>query len=166
MILQSLVQYYETLAEKGEITKPGWSNAKVSFALELSAEGQLLRVISMKNEQPKGKKMVWEAQTIMVPQQVTRSSGKSANFLCDNSSYFLGIDNKGKPERAKECFQCAKEKHLEILKETDSMEAKAVIQYFEAWNPELAEENPVLAEVLEEIKAGANLIFIISRNLE
>lgn len=159
MILQSLVQYYETLAEKGKITKPGWSNAKISFALELSPEGQLIRVISMKTEQPKGKKMVWEAQTMMVPQQVTRSSGKSANFLCDNSSYFLGIDNKGKPERAKECFQCAKDKHLEILKETDTMEAKAVIQFFEAWNPDLTEENPVLAEALEEIKAGANLIF-------
>ena len=34
MILQSLTAYYETLERKGEITSPGWCNAKVSFALE------------------------------------------------------------------------------------------------------------------------------------
>ena len=39
MILQSLVQYYEALVERGEVTKPGWCGAKVSFALNLSAEG-------------------------------------------------------------------------------------------------------------------------------
>ena len=31
MILQSLVQLYEDLVEKGEITKPGWCKAKVAF---------------------------------------------------------------------------------------------------------------------------------------
>ncbi len=36
MILQSLVQYYEALEQKGEITRPGWCIARVSFALELS----------------------------------------------------------------------------------------------------------------------------------
>ncbi|WP_347559898.1 type I-C CRISPR-associated protein Cas8c/Csd1 [Clostridium sp. AM58-1XD] len=45
MILQSLVQYYEALAQRGEITRPGWCNAKVSFALDLSADGELKRMI-------------------------------------------------------------------------------------------------------------------------
>ena len=35
MILQSLVRYYETLAERGEVESPGSCKAKVSFALEL-----------------------------------------------------------------------------------------------------------------------------------
>ena len=29
MILQSLVRYYEILAEKGEVERHGWSKAKV-----------------------------------------------------------------------------------------------------------------------------------------
>ena len=159
MILQSLVQYYEALEQKGEITRPGWCNAKVSFALELSHDGDLRRVISLKIERERGKKTVLEPQVFKVPQMVTRSSGVSANFLCDNSSYLLGIDNKGKPERSKECFQYAKEKHLEVLSGIDSLPAKAVVQYFEKWDPDTARENPVLAEVLEEVVAGANLVF-------
>ena len=46
MILQSLVQYYEALEQKGEITRPGWCIARVSFALELSPNGDLKRIIS------------------------------------------------------------------------------------------------------------------------
>lgn len=163
MILQSLVQYYEALERKGEITRPGWSKAKVSYALELSSEGSLKRVIHLKKETTKGKKTVLEGQQIIVPQMVTRSSGISANFLCDNSSYLLGIDQKGKPERSKECFQCAKEKHLEILKNMDSEAGQAVIRYFETWNPDEAANNPVLAPVMEEITAGDNLVFWIDR---
>lgn len=159
MILQSLVQYYEALERRGEITRPGWCRAKVSFALELSHDGDLLRILPLTTETKKGKKTVSESLPLKVPQMVTRSSGVSANFLCDNSSYFLGIDNKGKPERSKDCFQCAKEKHLKVLKNTDSVAGKAVKRYFEKWNPDTAGENPLVAEVLEEVAAGANLVF-------
>lgn len=160
MILQSLVQYYETLERNGKITRPGWSRAKVSFALELSESGELKRVVPLKIEKQKGKKTVLEPQLIDVPQMVTRSSGVAANFLCDNSSYMLGIDNKGKPERSKDCFQCAREKHLAVLEQVDVPAARAVTAYFESWNPDEAWEHPLLVPVLEEILAGANLIFI------
>ena len=54
----------------------------------------------------------------LVPEMVTRSSGVSANFLCDNAKYLLGIsqekDEKSK-KRAKECFDAARERHLSIL---------------------------------------------------
>lgn len=159
MILQSLIQYYETLEQRDKITKPGWSRAKVSFALDLSYEGELKRVIPLKIERERGKKTVFEPQLMNVPQMVTRSSGIASNFLCDNSSYILGIDNKGKQERAKECFFCAKEKHLNILPAVESREANAVIRYFKTWNPDVAEKHPALSQVLEEITAGANLVF-------
>lgn len=159
MILQSLIQYYEMLEQRDKITKPGWSRAKVSFALDLSYEGELKRVIPLKIERERGKKTVFEPQLMNVPQMVTRSSGIASNFLCDNSSYILGIDNKGKQERAKECFFCAKEKHLNILQAVESREANAVIRYFETWNPDVAEKHPALSQVLEEITAGANLVF-------
>ena len=55
MILQSLVQYYETLEQKGKISSPGWCTAKVSFALELSDDGKLKRVIPLKVEKERGK---------------------------------------------------------------------------------------------------------------
>lgn len=159
MILQALVQYYETLEKEGKVARSGWCDAKVSFALELSLDGRLCRVIPLKIEKQRGKKTVMEPKKLRVPQMVTRSSGMASNFLCDNSSYILGIDNKGKPERAKKCFLCAKEKHQEILKDIDSPEANAILQYFESWDCEKALVNPLLSEFLEEIMAGANLVF-------
>ena len=96
MILQSLVRHYETLAADGKITIPGWSMAKVSYALELSRTGDLIGVIPLKQEELRGKKTVMVPRLISVPQQVSRSSGTLANFLCDNTSYILGIDKKGK----------------------------------------------------------------------
>lgn len=161
MILQSLVRYYEALEKRGEITRLGWCRANVSFALDISEEGELLRVLPLKREVPRGKKMVMEPQKLEVPQMVSRSSGVSANFLCDNSSYLLGIDAKGKPERSAECFAAARNKHLEILKGVPGEAARAVCAYFDKWEPASAADHPALAEALEEIMAGANLIFNI-----
>ena len=33
MILQALTRYYEDLLSRGEIAAPGWSPAKISYAL-------------------------------------------------------------------------------------------------------------------------------------
>ncbi|HIT67306.1 MAG TPA: type I-C CRISPR-associated protein Cas8c/Csd1 [Candidatus Merdisoma merdipullorum] len=159
MILQSLVRYYETLAERGEVESPGWCKAKVSFALELSEDGTVIGVVPLKEKDERGKKTVWIPKEIRVPQMLTRSSGVAANFLCDNTSYFLGVDTKGKPERAIECFECAKEKHLEVLKYVESPAARAVKAYFETWKPELALVNPVLQSYLNEMMDRANLVF-------
>lgn len=161
MILQSLVQYYETLAQKGEISGQGWSTAKVSFGLDISREGELLGIVDLKIEVPRGKKTAWVPQNLRVPQMVARSSGVSANFLCDNSGYFLGIDNKGKPQRSLECFYAARERHLSILKDTEGAAAESVVKFFSTWEPENAAENQVLAPVLEEVISGANLVFLI-----
>lgn len=162
MILQSLVEYYEALEKKGEITKPGWCKAKISFALDISESGELLGVLPLKIERQRGKKTVTEPQQMEVPEMVTRSSGVSANFLCDNSGYFLGMDNKGKPKRSEECFAAAKKKHLEILEGTEGMVSRAVCSFFESWNPGSAAEHPALKDSLEEIISGGNLIFCVN----
>lgn len=168
MILQSLVRHYEMLEKKGEISSPGWCQAKVSFALVLSEEGRLLRVHTLKSSQEVGKKKAELPQKLVVPQMVTRSSGVSSNFLCDNSSYFLGIDNKGKPERSAECFAAAKAKHREVLSGCEGKAARAVLRFFETWNQEEAARETmadgVLADCLDEIIEGANLVFSIGEN--
>lgn len=160
MILQALADHYEKLAEQDKVEKPGWGKAKVSYGLELDAEGQLKGIVSLKREEEQGKKTVWAPQAVKVPEMVTRSSGISANFLCDNSGYLLGIDRKGKPERAVQCFQAAKEKHLEILKNCNSEAAKAVVAYFQTWEPALAEEHEKLQEDKEDILTNSNLVFM------
>lgn len=162
MILQSLVEYYEALEKKGKITRPGWCKAKISFALDISETGDLLEVIPLKIEKQRGKKTVMEPLQMEVPEMVTRSSGVSANFLCDNSGYFLGIDNKGKPKRSKECFAAAKNKHLAILEGIEGTTAGAVRRFFESWNPDSAAEHAAIKESLDEIISGGNLVFCVN----
>lgn len=159
MILQSLVKYYEKLADAGDITRPGWCEAKVAMGLDLSPEGELLGVIPLKTEETRGKKTVEVPQSKEVPEQVTRSSGVSANFLCDNSSYILGVDTKGKPERTKECFEASKERHLQILEHVHSDAAEAIKSFFQNWKQNEAEINQVVSENYEELCAAPNLVF-------
>lgn len=159
MILQALVKYYENLANVGEVTRPGWCEAKVAMGLDLSPEGELLGVIPLKTEETRGKKTVEVPQSKEVPEQVTRSSGVSANFLCDNSSYILGVDTKGKPERTKECFEASKERHLQILEHVHSDAAEAIKSFFQNWKQNEAEINQVVSENYEELCAAPNLVF-------
>lgn len=161
MILQALVKHYETLAEQDKVSRQGWCQAKVSYALDIDEEGNLLGIISLKQEVERGKKTAWISQMIEVPEMVSRSSGVSANFLCDNSKYLLGIDKDGTGKRILECFQAAKEKHCNLLKPVHSVTATAVKNFFQKWNPAQAKENPELLDKWEDITAGGNLIFYV-----
>ena len=159
MILQALVEHYEDLAAQGKLARPGWSNANISYALYINDAGELEQVASLKNEVERGKKKVLAPRTMSLPAPVKRSSGVASNFLWDNSSYILGTDEKGKPQRSLECFAACKTLHHQILDGVDSPPAQAVLAFFDCWDPAKAREHPVLADKLEDILAGANLVF-------
>ena len=159
MILQALTDYYHVLEREGKIAAPGWGPVKVSFALELRADGTLERVIPIQTEQQKGKKTVLAPQIISLPAPVKRTVGVAANFLCDNSSYMLGIDGKGKPQRTRECFDACKALHQRLLDGVDSPAARAVLAFFRTWDPARAREHPALTEQLDDLLAGGNLVF-------
>ena len=159
MILQALVEHYDRLAEQGKVSREGWCMAKVSYGINLSKEGKVTGIISLKTEEERGKKKVWAPQVMTVPEMVTRSSGVSANFLCDNSKYLLGIDVEGTNQRLTDCFEAAKEKHLTLLKDVNSEMAQAVCRFFESWDPRRAEESSEIQDHWDDITDGGNLIF-------
>ena len=162
MILQALAKHYENLAAEGKVSKEGWCEAKVSYAIELMPDGNVKGFISLKTEEERGKKKVWVPTTRMVPQMVTRSSGVSSNFLCDNSKYMLGFDKDGSSKRVLECFQAAKEKHLELLEQAEGEMAASIKAFFEMWNPEEEEEKLKESEIWEALTDGGNLIFYMN----
>lgn len=163
MILQSLVQYYEALLEKKQAPAPGWCQSKVSFALNISADGELLSVSALKKPSLEKKEMM-QPLILEVPQMASKSLGVTSNFLCDSSNYILGIDTKGKPNRTRQCFLAAKKRHVDILDQTSCEAARAVLNYFVRWSPEIAYENQVLAPYLAEIMANANIVFKFNEN--
>ena len=162
MILASLVEYYEALESRGDIPRQGWNLAKISFSLDLDREGNLIHVTYLGNEEQRGKKTVWVPRDMEMPAPVKRSSGVNANFLWDNSAYILGVDEKGKPERALECLEASHEKHREILMELEDEAAKAILCFMEHWKPERAAEYPCMQEYWQELISGVNITFKVN----
>lgn len=159
MILQALTQLYEDLTLQGKIAPPGWNSAKISFALSIDEDGNLLQVIPLLVEKTVGKKKVLSPQLIQLPAAVTRTVGILPNFLWDNSSYLLGVDAKGKPERSMQCFEACKSFHHSLLDGLDSLVAKAILAYFDHWQPNTAMEHPALSDLWSEIMKGGNIVF-------
>ena len=160
MILQALTAYYEQLVRQGKLSAPGWDDSfKVSYELRLNDAGQLVSVLDLRTETKMGKKTVLAPRAMRVPAHEKRSSGIAANFLCDNSTYLLGADEKGKPERSADCFKACAKLHHAILDGVDSPAARALLAYFDSWDPAQAAAHPLLAEQWKEITGNANLIF-------
>lgn len=176
MILTALVHLYEELCKQGKIQAEGWGIAKVSHRILLDKEGHLCGIISARKKVQKGKKESEVANTKIVPLHLIRP-GKTirANFLCDNVKYFLGLvpkerngksdsgnedkDNeeyKRKQQRAIKCFAAAKNLHHDILDNCNVIEAKAILHYFDTWNPYEAIGN---LDNLADILLGDNFIF-------
>lgn len=161
MILQVLSEHYEVEAAKGNMPRRGWMQVKVAFALEVDWQGSLLQVFPLHQEvEGKDKKRRLVPQILTVPEQQKRSSGICPQFLCDNSSYILGIDSKGKQERTEECFKQARDYHTTILQDVDVAVAQAIVNFFANWDITEASEHPAIKPYLAEILAGGNIVFI------
>jgi CRISPR-associated protein Csd1 len=156
-MLAELVDYYEQIIQDypDDVAPMGWCSRKVSYVLEISEQGELLAVVPLTDR---------AVMNRMVPAQVKRAVNIAANFLCDNSSYFLGIDNKGKPARSRQCFESAKELHHQILDDVDSVCARAVVAFFDSWNPDTASDNLVIRTADGKLMAGGNLIMSVRHN--
>ena len=159
MILHALVDYYEALAAKGKVAKPGWGTAKISYALNIDKQGRLLNLFSLKIPRQKGKKTVEVPQNILLPEAPKRTSDIEAQFLWDNAKYVLGLDVSGKASRSKKCFETMAQKCQEILADAVGEKATALKAFFATWKPELAYENILLQPYMEDLLGSANLMF-------
>jgi len=160
MILQALTQYYETLCARGLLSVPGWNDSfKVTFGLDISDEGEILRLIDFREEVQRGNKTVVAPKLMRVPVHPTRTSGILANFLCDNASYMLGVDEKGCTDKALQCFAANVALHEKLLSPLKGPAAQAILAFFRTWHPEDAETHPRLEPYWGIILSGVNLIF-------
>ena len=165
MILQALTRYYDilTLDPDTNIAPPGYSAARVSFALNLSSQGELLDIFPLFDKVQRGKKEIERPRRMIVPEQVKRSSGISPNFLCDNSAYALGVSAKDSinPEYSRNRFEAFRQLNKELLSKADKDVARAVIAFLDNYDPPGGREHPVIGEKLEALLKGGNLVFML-----
>jgi len=163
MVLQALNRYYDILAADPESGIPlfGYSFTSVGFALLLSAQGDLVNLVSLFDRVQRGKKMADVPRRMIVPAQVKRTSGVSANFLCDNATYVLGITNKeaSQADYSITRFNAFRDLNQRILAEADCTEARAVIAFLENYDPLPGAENPLVISHLDQLFTGVNLVF-------
>jgi len=165
MILSSLAQYYQRLADTPDpvtglarVPSYGFSDEKISYVLVLSRDGQLLDVqnhldTSGKKPQPK---------LVSVPRPEKRTSGIKSNFLWDKTAYVLGIEgNKDKATAqqnpwkiAQKTFDAFKQLHLTALVNVDDVGLQALKMFLQNWQPEQFNQPPCSTEMID-----ANLVF-------
>lgn len=166
MILQSLYNYYQILLNDPdvEIAEPGYSNAPVSHAVNLSLQGELLDIIPLYVPVQQGKKTVDRPRRMNVPEQVKRAGvSPKPNFMCDYSAFVLGIpEQKEKDTKyGLRRFEAFRAHNIAILSKMDSPIARAVIAFLKNHDPQKAKDNPVIARNLESLVQGSNLIFYV-----
>lgn len=157
MIIQELVEYYERLLDGGVegIARFGWSTCRVRYVLDIDYEGNVLGLIP--SEEKSGRFMV-------VPEQVEKSMGIIANYMCGALSYFVGVDKGSITDRSIRCFEAAKQKHLEILSGAHSPIAQAICCFYSKWDPCKALENESIRSSFELDKTGGNAVFSVCGN--
>lgn len=165
MILQALTRYYEILTSDPDsgIAPPGYSTASVSFAVNLSAQGDLLDLFPLTQTVKRGNQTVEIPQRRIVPEQVKRSSGISPNFLCDSPAYVLAISGKEAkdPQYCQKRFEAFKELNLKLLEKTDSPAARAVAAFLSRYDPNTGQELPAIKRHLDDLAKGGNLVFMV-----
>lgn len=162
MILQALTRYYDILAKdpESDIAPPGYSSVGVSFALNLSAQGELLDVFPLFQQVQVGNKMVERPRRLVVPEQVKKTSGISANFMCENSAYILGITEKGDADFGIKRFDAFRKLHQELLGKADCDAARALLAFLDVYDPGKGREHPAIASNLDTLLLGGNIVFM------
>lgn len=152
MILQALTRYYDILSNdpESDIAPPGYSAIGISFALNISAKGELLDVFPLFEQVQRGKKMEDKPRRMIVPERVKKSVNISPNFLCDNCVYVLGISDKEAkdPEYNTKRFAAFQQLNIDMLKEVQNPAAKAVITFLENYTPEQGRVHPKITLIL------------------
>jgi len=164
MLLQALNRYYDILLSDDtvDVAPFGYSTVGVSFALNISEQGELLDILPLYEQVQRGKKTVEVSRQMVVPASVKRSVNVSPNFLWDNATYVLGISDQDdvKPRYSRERFTAFRALHSEMLSGIDSEAAHAVLLFLDRYDPEEGRANPLIAERLDALLKGGNLVML------
>ena len=154
MILQALNEYYKrkTRLPDSDLAPPGFEHKSIPFLVVLTADGEFSGLDDTREGD--GKKKV--AKSFLVPQTVKRSSGVAANLLWDNPGYVFGMDNKGKPERAREQHLAFVETIRSRFAQCEDEGIQAILAFLYRGDFSKVLEHPLWPEILE---GGANLTF-------
>jgi CRISPR-associated protein Csd1 len=159
MILQALHAYYHRLREDSQsgIALPGFGPQKISFAIVIDRDGQLVEIQDVRDTSGKKPRPI----ELLVPEAAIRSSGIASNFMWDNTGYVFGLDDKGKPERTRQTFEAFKKLHHDIGDSVMDPGMQAVLRFLDSWRPDKKSKSFDWEEII-----GSNVVFRLARGKE
>ena len=135
----------------------------VSFALNISADGDLLDVLPLFDQVQRGKKTVEVPRRMTVPAQAKRSVNIAPNFLWDNAVYVLGLSDKDAAYwRIR--FDSFRAHNIELLQGADSVVALAVLGFLERYDPEADQRHPAIEHYRDTLRKVAISSFCLRAN--
>lgn len=163
MILQELVRLYDRLAEQSSedpggqtVPKYGFTVEKVSFCIVIKEDGSFVRVEDVRDQSANSPRAVM----MTVPAHAKRTVGITPFFLCDNSTYVLGVDSKEKGDRTKDCHRAFVELHQRIGQSNPEVdEIQSVVKFYKSYEPAWLED----VGFREELISGVNIVFRLDR---
>jgi len=161
MIIPALCNYYDILSQD-ENTIPiwGYSKADVSFAMEISRNGELLHIVDLRGGDGKPR-----PQSMIVPLQASRSGKKAPPyFACDKAKYVLGIEKSKENDDStilifNEYFEAFRTLQHKILDDIDDPDVHGFFTFLDNWKPEDFLENPKTQEYKDTLLSSGVCIF-------
>jgi CRISPR-associated protein Csd1 len=155
-VLAALSDYYDRLADRGDVPPYGYSMERISYGLVLSEDGQIVDIVDFRID---GK----HARSFAVPQSSKRP-GKTPKpfFLWDNTKqvFGVGLDKKTKePVDFPVHHETFKTYHQTVLNSTDDPGLVALLRFLDAWTPERFQEVPFKPDMLE-----GNFVFMLEND--
>ncbi|MEK8126505.1 type I-C CRISPR-associated protein Cas8c/Csd1 [Paenibacillus filicis] len=170
MIIQALHQRYLDLSADPDsgVSPLYFSAAKISYVLEIREDGSLASIQDIRDHSGK-KKQPW---IMNVPEQPSRSSGISPYFLSDKAEYALGHypvmplekDTAKKKGDARKKYEASRELARKVLLGVQDTDAKAILMFYDNWDPAAVREHPALQSWMEELDKGVdtNMVFRVT----
>lgn len=155
-ILQALDDYYHRLADRGEVTAPGWSPEKFGWCVVLNPAGEPVDVYDLHDvsgKKPKPKPKIYPVPASFPRPGVTPRSF----FLWDKTAFALGVTKASEGKgwgRADKQHAAFVELHTERLEGQDDVGLAALQRFLHNWHPERFDEAPFRPEMLD-----ANILF-------
>lgn len=153
--IAELIRYYDRLVDDDDALIPeyGFSTEKIHACLVINADGSQPTLEDIRERTEKGKPI---PRTFLLPNSGGRSGTSiQPNFMWDNTGYVLGVDDKGKPDRAAKMFGEFLHLHQSIAEQiNDCDELAAVVAFLKSWDPVQAESFANWEELI-----GTNVVF-------
>lgn len=143
-VLQALNSYYVRMADRGEVDRPGFSLEKISFAIQLAADGSPTDVIDLRRMNGKRVSPV----LLSVPAAVKRTVAILPNLFWDKSAYVLGR-TAGADKRTAEEHAAFTTANLALIAGSNDPGLAALRQFLETWTPARFDAPPFSADMLD-----------------